>query len=173
MKIEILRLSHRIRRDPRLSTHVALTARAFLASKIFYSGDKDSYLEASINKVTQQFGGSFEVEYVKDSIKLIKEKKKQGFLLAHLTVYGSKLTPDITKLQKHKKILTIVGGEKVPPEIFHLANFNISITSQPISEVSALAIFLHELLDGKELKNNFKKAKIKILPSSKGKKIKK
>ena len=45
MIIEVLRLSHRIRRDVRLSTHVALTARAFGASKIYYSGQHDSSLE--------------------------------------------------------------------------------------------------------------------------------
>ena len=87
MQIEILRLSHRIRRDPRLSTHVALTARAFLANRLYYSGDKDSSLEATVNKVTEQFGGGFKIEYVKDPIPLIKEKKKENYLVTHLTVY--------------------------------------------------------------------------------------
>ena len=173
MKIEILRLSHRIARDPRLSTHVSLTSRAFLAGKIYYSGNKDSSLEDSINKVTKQFGGDFTIEYVKDPIKLIKEKKKLRFLVVHLTVYGLTIPETITKIKKSKKILIVVGGEKVPPEIFQIADFNISVTSQPISEVSALAILLHELNSGKELKSNFKNAKVQILPSAKGKKIKK
>ena len=62
MQIEVLRLSHRIGRDPRLSTHLALTARAFLANKIFYSGDKDSKLEETVNGVTEQFGGDFKID---------------------------------------------------------------------------------------------------------------
>src|SRR3989344_4286837 len=131
MQIEVLRLSHRIQRDPRLSTHVSLTSRAFLASKLFYSGNKDSSLENSINKVTQQFGGDFEIEYVKDPIKLIKEKKKESYLVVHLTVYGLTLPSTLFKIKKSSKILVIVGGEKVPPEIFELSDFNISITSQP------------------------------------------
>jgi len=173
MQIEVLRLSHRIQRDPRLSTHVALTSRAFLASKLYYSGNKDSSLEGSINKVTEQFGGNFEIEYIKDSVKLIKEKKKLGFLILHLTVYGLTLPSILPKIKKSLKILIIVGGEKVPFEIFELSDFNISITSQPISEVSALAILLHELSDGKELVSNFKNAKTKILPCAKGKRIEK
>ena len=172
MKIEILRLSHRIQRDPRLSTHVSLTARAFLADKLYYSGDKDSSLENSITKVTIQFGGNFKIQHIKDPIKLIKEKKKT-FTIVQLTMYGLTLPSTLSKLKKSKNLLIIVGGEKVPPEIYQLADFNISITSQPISEVSALAILLHELQNKKELIKKFPKAKIQILPSKKGKRIKK
>jgi len=173
MQIEVLRLSHRIQRDPRLSTHVSLTARAFLASKIYYSGNKDSSLENSVNKVTEQFGGNFTIEHIPFPEKLIKEKKKSGFLIVHLTCYGLTLPSTISKLKKSIKILVVVGGEKVPPEIFNLADYNISITSQPISEVSALAILLHELNSGKELESSFKNAKTQILPSNRGKLIKK
>lgn len=173
MKIQVLRLSHRIHRDKRLSAHVALTARAFLSSKLYYSGDKDSSLENSINKVTEQFGGSFEIEHIKNPIKLMEEKKKENYLVVHLTIYGLTINPTIAKIKNNKKFLIVVGGEKVQPEIFQLADHNISITLQPISEVSALAIFLHELNDGKELTFNFKNAKTKIIPSEKGKKIRK
>ena len=173
MQIEVLRLSHRIRRDPRLSTHVALTSRAFLASKIYYSGDKDSSLEVTINNVTKQFGGDFEIEYIEDSIKLIKEKKNENFLAVHLSVYGLTLNSILKKINRNKKILVIVGGENVQPEIFQLADYNISVTQQPISEVSALAVFLHELLEGREINAKFKNPKIQITPSERGKKIKK
>ena|SRR3989344_2488270 len=173
MQIEILRLSHRIRRDPRLSTHIALTARAFLASKIYYSGDKDSSLEATINKVTSQFGGDFEIKHIEDPIKLIKEKKDKRFLIIHLSVYGLTINPILKKIKEQKNILIIVGGEKVQPEIFQISDYNVSITSQPISEVSALSVFLHEFLEGKELNAKFKDAKIQILPSAREKKFKK
>ena len=88
--IEILRLSHRIRRDPRISTHVALVARAFGADKIYYSGDHDLALEDSVNKIVKQWGSNFQIEYIKDPIKLIKstkskniceEKKKKKWLI--------------------------------------------------------------------------------------------
>ncbi len=169
MPVEILRLGHRISRDPRLSTHLALTARAFLASKLYYSGQHDSSLENSINKVTSQFGSNFTITYIPNPIKLIQEKKKENYKIIHLTMYGASL--NINKIKKHKNLLIIVGGEKVPPEIYNLADYNISITLQPISEVSALAIFLHEYFQKAELINDFKNAKIRIVPQEKGKKV--
>jgi tRNA (cytidine56-2'-O)-methyltransferase len=156
MKIEILRLSHRIQRDPRLSTHVALTARAFLASKLYYSGDKDSSLENSLNKVSKQFGGDFKIEHIKDPIKLIKEKRKEKYLIVHLTCYGERFDKKISEIRKNKNILVIVGGEKVPPKIYQLSNLNLSVTNQPHSEVGSLAIFLHGYFQGKEFDAEFK-----------------
>ena len=136
MQIEILRLSHRIRRDPRLSTHVALTARAFGADKIYYSGQHDSSLETSINKF------KFPIKHIKNPIKRIKEKK--NYTIIHLTVKGTDYKKVTSKL-KNKNLLIIVGGEKVPIEFYKLANYNISITKSPHSEVAALAVFLENL----------------------------
>ena len=135
MVIEVLRLSHRIRRDVRLSTHVALTARAFGASKIYYSGQHDSSLENSINKL------NFPIEYIKNPIKLIKEK--ENFTIIHLTIKGEDYKKVIPKLKGD--ILIIVGGEKVPVEYYKLARYNVSVTKFPHSEVAALAVFLEKL----------------------------
>ena len=167
--IIILRLNHRIFRDKRITTHVALTARAFLADKIYYSGEKDSNLENSINKISKQFGSNFGIEYCSDPIKFIKENKNK-FTIVHLTCYGVNVEKQITKL-KNKNLIIIVGGEKVEPIYYKLADFDIAITKQPISEVSALAIFLHFLNNGKELNYEFKDAKLKILESERGKKV--
>lgn len=167
--IEILRLNHRIGRDPRISTHVALTARAFGASKIYYSGDKDSKLEESINKLTKKFGGPFNIEHIKDEIKLIKDKKNKDFYIVHLTMYGKDFRNYKNKL-KNKNLLVIVGGEKVEPEFYNISNFNLSVTNQPISEVSALGVFLYEIHGYKE---NFTNTKISIIGKERGKFIKK
>lgn len=167
--IEILRLNHRIGRDPRISTHVALTARAFGASKIYYSGDKDSKLEENINKLTKKFGGLFEIEHLKDEIKLIEEKKSKNFNIIHLTVYGKDFRKYKNKL-KNKNLFIIVGGEKVVPEFYNISNFNLSVTNQPISEVSALGVFLYEI---NGYKDSFNDAKISIVGKEKGKLIKK
>ena len=169
--IEVLRLSHRIRRDPRLSTHVALTARAFLADKLYYSGNKDSSLEDSVNRVTKEFGSDFKIIYENFPLKLIKEKKKQGFFVVHLTVYGLMISKEIDEIRKNKKILVIIGGEKVPPEVYKLSDLNLSVTSQPHSEVASLSIFLHEYLRGKELTSSFKDSKKEIFPQACGKKV--
>ena len=48
MHISVLRLDHRLPRDERITTHVALVARAFGASEMIYTGQYDSGLEKSI-----------------------------------------------------------------------------------------------------------------------------
>jgi len=65
--------------------------------------------------------------------------------------------------------LIIVGSERVEPEFYELADYNVGITNQPISEVSALAVFLHEYFEGKELDFKFENAKIIFNPSKRGK----
>lgn len=167
--IIVLRLNHRIFRDKRITSHVALTARAFLADKLYYSGEKDSNFEQSIMKVCKQFGSNFKVEYCKNPIEFVKENKNK-FTIVHLTCYGLNVRNHVNKL-KNKNLIIIVGGEKVEPIYYKLADFNIAITKQPISEVSALAIFLHLLNNGKELNYEFKNTKLKILESEKGKKV--
>mgnify|MGYP001288702789 CR=1 FL=1 len=170
--IEILRLSHRIRRDKRLSSHVALASRAFGANKVYYSGQHDSSLENSINKIVKRWGNHFSIEYIKSPLNLIKQKKKNSFFIIHLTCYGLELKKEIQKIRKKKKILVVVGSEKVPPEIYKISDLNLSISNQPHSEVSALAIFLHEYFQGKELTKQFKNAKLKVIPKGKGKLVK-
>lgn len=169
--IEVLRLDHRIHRDPRISTHLALVSRAFGCSKIYYSGDKDSGMEETVNKVTDEFGGPFEIEHVKDEFKFIREKK--NFKIVHLTVYGLPVQNEITKIKKFDNLLVIVGGSKVPGEIYKLSDFNISVTNQPHSEVAALTIFLDKYFDSQELGKKFKNAKSIIVPQEKGKLVKK
>ncbi len=164
--IEILRLSHRIRRDPRISTHVALVSRAFGADKIYYSGDHDLSLEDSVNKIVKQWGGDFKIEYIKDAIELIKEKKEKKFVIVNLSMYGLPIENEISKIKKHKNLLIIIGGEKVPIEIYKLSDYNISVTQQPHSEVSALAVLLEKL----DIKKEFKNPKVKIIPQTSGKK---
>ena len=165
--MKIFRLHHRIRRDPRIDTHLALVSRIFGVKAIYYSGDKDNDYEESINNVNKKFGGSLKVEYVKDDIKFIK-----GFngIKIHLTVYGLDFRKKINELKSKKDVLLIVGGEKVPPEIYKLADYNLSVSNQPHSEVGALSIFLYEFFDKKFKKF---KGKINIKESEKGKIIEK
>ena len=147
MRTEILRLNHRIGRDPRTSMHVALTARALGAVKIYYSGDRDSKLEEGVSNVTEKFGGPFDIEHVGSDADLIKKMKNKGFLVIHLTMYGKDFRKYKTRLKK-KKLLVVVGGEKVEPEFYKLADLNLSISNHPISEVSAVGIFLYDLFGG-------------------------
>lgn len=168
MPVSVLRLSHRPARDKRISTHVGLVARALGADNIFYSGLKDSSLEKSLSSAVKQWGGPFGVSHVKNWKGMIKDWKGKT---VHLTMYGLPIQKKITSIKKEKDILVIVGGEKVPWEVYELADFNIGVSNQPHSEVAGLAVFLHEYFSGKELEKRFKGYKRKVIPQARGKKF--
>jgi tRNA (cytidine56-2'-O)-methyltransferase len=67
-------------------------------------------------------------------------------------------------------VLIVVGAEKVPGEVYGLADYNVSVTTQPHSEISSLALFLDRLFEGKELNREYPDAKIRIEPVKAGKK---
>ena len=83
---------------------------------------------------------------------------------------------DYTKIsatiQKQKKILVVVGAEKVPREIYEKSNFNVSVGTQPHSEISALAVFLDRIQQGKQFEKKFGDSKRKIIPAKNGKNVK-
>jgi tRNA (cytidine56-2'-O)-methyltransferase len=89
----------------------------------------------------------------------------------HLTMYGESLNDKIGELRKEKDLLIIVGAEKVPSEVYRNADFNISVSGQPHSEVAALAVFLDRLFEGKELGKKFPGARLRIVPQAHGKQI--
>jgi len=88
-----------------------------------------------------------------------------------LTVYGKPLTEKIKEIKSEKDLTVIVGGEKVPPEVYKLSDWNISVTTQPHSEIAALAIFLDRYFNGGEFKSKFSKAKLRVIPQERGKKV--
>ena len=172
MEVWILRLDHRLMRDSRTSTHLLLVARAFGASGMLYTGRADKVLEERIQKVVDDWGGSFNMKYCNDWKNAVKEWKCNGGEIIHLTMYGLPIQKIIEKIRLSRKPkLVVVGGAKVPSEIYELANWNVSITSQPHSEIAALSVFLHEFFEGKELIKHFDGAKMKIVPQKQGKKI--
>jgi len=68
-------------------------------------------------------------------------------------------------------LLVVVGAEKVPGELFELADFNVAVGNQPHSEVAALAVFLDRLFGGEELRREFPGARRRIVPSERGKRV--
>lgn len=165
--IQVLRLGHRPRRDKRISTHCALVARAFGANGICYSGQKDPGLERSVRKVVKNWGGNFQIKYVKNWKKFLEDWPGRT---VHLTMYGLPVEKAIRKIRQTKRVLVVIGGEKVPGEVYKLADFNVSVTQQPHSEISALSIFLDRYFQGKELSLKFK-GRLKIVPQERGKKV--
>lgn len=171
MSISVLRLGHRIFRDARITTHVFLVARALGAKEGFYTGEKDSSLEESVSRVAEQWGGKFRIRYVESRSRFLKEWKRKG-CIAHLTVYGLPIEKVIPRIRKSgKPLLVVVGGEKVEPEVYQLADWNVSVSGQPHSEVAALALFLDRFYKGKELEKKFPKASLKVIPQERGKKV--
>lgn len=169
--ITVLRLGHRILRDARITTHVCLTGRAFGASSAIVSGEKDDGVLRSVSRVCERWGGNFSVSYEKNFRKVIENFRG---VKVHLTVYGMPFEDKvgmIRKVAKDKDVLVVVGGEKVPHDVYYLVDYNVSVTSQPHSEVAALSVFLHEFFGGKELENEFEGAKIKVVPQERGKKL--
>jgi len=167
MTITVLRLGHRPGRDVRVSTHCALVSRALGAKEIIYSGERDSGYEESVRKVVKNWGGSFKIRYEKNWRRVLARWKGTK---VHLSVYGLPMQKHIRKLRQQKGILLIVGGEKVPGEVYQLSDYNIAVSSQPHSEIGALAVFLHEYFSGKELEKSFPGAKLKVIPQERGKK---
>lgn len=168
MTISILRLGHRIFRDARITTHCALAGRALGASGMIYTGEKDSNTETSVRKVCDQWGGNFSIRHSDNWKKEIVNFKGTK---VHLSVYGIPFQKKISEIRKEKNILVVVGGEKVPPEIYHESDYNIAVTSQPHSEIASLALFLHEYYRGKELDKKFSEVKLRVVPQEHGKKV--
>ncbi len=167
-EVAILRIGHRPERDQRVTTHVGLTARA-LGARGMYLAAADKGVVESIADVTSRWGGIF---FCEDNVKwrsCIKEWKAQGGIVVHLTMYGLNLPDVIGDIRHHDRILVIVGAEKVPGDIYGLADYNVAVTGQPHSEISSLALFLDHLFSGAELENKFPGARIRIIPSKAGK----
>ncbi len=163
----VLRIGHRIPRDNRVTTHVALVARAFGANEIWVD-QKDSDLEARIDGVVERFGGSFRVRTGVRWRQAIRGWKGK---VVHLTMYGERLD-DVVKRIPKGNLLIIVGAGKVSGDVFEMADYNVAIGNQPHSEVAALAIFLDRLLEGEGLRRDLS-GRLSVVPSPTGKVVKK
>lgn len=170
-RIWVLRLTHRVGRDKRVTTHLALVARAFGAQGMYYSGDRDVSFEEKVRDIVDRWGGSFQVLYVDKPVKVIDRWREAGGLIVHLTMYGVSLPDMVDKIRENDKILVIVGSEKVEPWVFKVSDYNISITNQPHSEIAALAVFLDYYFSGEEFGFEFPECKYKVIPMERGKKV--
>jgi tRNA (cytidine56-2'-O)-methyltransferase len=162
--ITVLRIGHRPQRDKRITTHVCLVARAFGADAVIVD-TPDNQLKETIEDVVNTWGGDFSISF-QSWKKALKSWKGD---IVHLTMYGLPVEDEITDIRQCDSLLVVVGAEKVPRQIYQEADYNISITSQPHSEVAALAVFLDRYFQGAQLRKDFE-GNLKILPSD-GKKL--
>lgn len=169
--ITVLRIGHRNGRDVRITTHCCLVSRALGAKECVIGGDEAGEIAASVEKVVAAWGGAFKCRYEKSWMRFLRNFPG---VKVHLTMYGVPLQEKIGAVRraaKEKDVLVVIGAERVPGEVYAECDFNIAVTNQPHSEVAALGLFLHELQEGKELGAKFSKARVKIVPSERGKKV--
>ena len=170
MVIEVVRIGQRVVRDDRVTTHVALVSRAFGAEKIFMT-EVNPEIKETLEKINKTWGGNFRVEFIDKWKSIIKKKKEENFRIVHLSMYGESINDVQEKISGEENILVVVGAEKVPREIYDLADYNVGVGSQPHSEISALAILLDRIQKGKQFEKVFPDAKRKIIPTKTGKNV--
>jgi len=167
MRITVLRLGHRPERDKRITTHVGLVARAFGADEILIDGRDEGVVE-SLRDVVNRWGGSFSVAdgiVWRDELRRFRDS---GGKIVHLTMYGSRIDDVIEEIRSCERIMVVVGAEKVPPDVYNMADWNVAIGNQPHSEVAALAVFLDRLFMGRELNRDFG-GRLEVIPAARGK----
>ena len=168
--IRVLRIGQRYVRDDRTLTHLCLVSRA-LGAEAIYLEDAEKDVTSTLEEVNRTWGGSFKAILGVSWRKMIQEAKREGRTVVHLTMYGLPMQDVVPKLRGRYRILLGAGAPKLPGKVYHEADYNVAVTSQPHSEVAALAIALHDIQGGEELKRTFQKSKLRILPSARGKRV--
>ncbi len=163
-------MGHRFVRDDRTLTHLCLVSRA-LGAEAIYLEEAEAEIVQQVRDVNESWGGSFEVTVGTPWRGVVQEARKDGRKVVHLTMYGLPLLERVGELRGFRRFLVVVGGPKVPGEMYYMADYNVSVTNQPHSEVAALAIALHEIQGGEELKRDLGKSKLKVLPKERGKQV--
>lgn len=171
MKVSVLRIGHRFVRDDRVTTHIALVARALGCDRIFMN-EVDKSIRSTMEEIIQRWGGRyFDIEIFENWKSIVKHWKNRGGKIVHLTMYGLNIDEVIDELRKCDDLLVVVGASKVPRELYEVSDYNVAIGNQPHSEIAALAICLDRIFNGKELTKQFDDAKLKIVPSPNEKRV--
>lgn len=164
-------MGHRFVRDDRVTTHVALVARALGCDRI-YMNEVDESIKSTVREIRERWGGGhFDIEIIENWKSVIKRWKSGGGKVIHLTMYGININEVIDELREYDKLLVVVGASKVPKEVYQISDYNVAIGNQPHSEIAALAICLDRIFKGRELTKKFDDAKIEIVPSPNEKKV--
>jgi tRNA (cytidine56-2'-O)-methyltransferase len=164
--VSVLRVGHRPGRDPRLTTHLALAARAWGAERM-YLHPPDAELASRLAGVAREWGGPFTVEPAPNWRAVLAEYPGQ---VVHLTMYGEPVEKRLAELARRRRLLIVVGGAKVPPDLYRRADWNIAIGAQPHSEVAALAVLL-DRLRGIPSGRARRGARRRIVPQARGKRV--
>jgi len=154
-----------------MTTHVGLTARALGADRVIFPDNAGQSAE-TVRDITDRFGGPFAVELRDDQKAIVRSWEGT---VVHLTMYGERVQ-DVEggvreSVRAGDDLLVVVGGEKVPWALYERADFNVSVTNQPHSEVAGLAVFLDRLFEGAELDREWEDADRRVIPEATGKTV--
>ena len=82
-------------------------------------------------------------------------------IIIHLTMYGEPFKEVIPNIPKDKPVVVVVGGAKVPGELFKVT-ISISLSVIHPIEVAALALFLDSWTDGEGFNREFSEPQLVI-----------
>lgn len=167
-KLDVLRLGYRKGRDPRITTHLALVARAMGADGFLLAGDEDKEMFENLESVSERFGGSLETSHVK-GMGHLKKHVQDGGVAVHLTMYGEPFRKAIPKIRRDRPVVIVVGGAKVPGDVYKICQHNVAVGNQPHSEVAALALFMDAWFGESASEKKFEDARLIIEGTNNGK----
>lgn len=173
----VLRLGYRKGRDPRITTHLALVSRALGATNFLLAGDEDPELFANVASVNERFGGEMRCEHVSGAVGWLKRFTQNDAgdgepgVAIHLTMYGEPYREVLPRIRRDRPVVVVVGGAKVPGDVFQHAQYNVAVGNQPHSEVAALALFMEGWFGQGGTERHFPGARLVIEPSARGKSV--
>ena len=173
----VLRLGYRKGRDPRITTHLALVSRALGATGFLLAGDDDSDLFANVQSVNDRFGGDMACEHVGGGMGWLKRFSQNDAgdgapgVVVRLTMYGEPYRSVLPRIRRDRPLTVVVGGAKVPGDVFEYAHHNVAVGNQPHSEVAALALFMEAWFGEGGTERHFPDARLVIEPSARGKSV--
>jgi tRNA (cytidine56-2'-O)-methyltransferase len=98
-------------------------------------------------------------------------KERPSGIIVHLTMYGEEVSEALPKIRRDRPVALVVGGAKVPGELFGISNHNVAVGNQPHSEVAALAVALSQWHSSVAIQSRFEGGSIRVIPSREGKNV--
>ena len=176
-RLDVLRLGYRLGRDPRITTHLALVSRALGADRFLLAGDEDSKMFENLESVADRVGSGMSCEHVQGPMgwlrRFVEEDAGDGEpgVAVHLTMYGEPFRQAIPRIRRDRPMVVIVGGAKVPGDVYKYSQYNLAVGNQPHSEVAALALFLDAWHGESGSERSFDDARLIIQPTASGKRV--
>jgi tRNA (cytidine56-2'-O)-methyltransferase len=132
-----------------------------------YLNPPDEAVAETLRGVVARWGGTFELVGAPDWKRIVREHPGA---VVHLTMYGLPVAQVLPRLAGDGPLLVVVGGAKVPAELYQRSTYNVAVGHQPHSEVAALAVLLAELrgIPGPGAPAG---ARARIVPTARGKRV--